>query len=483
MSEHRDSEDRRSFLRRSSLGLGSAWMAHSILPGGGSARGAQDDGGAKVAEPAREVPVLVQADVVVCGGGPSGIMAAVAAARNGAKTLLVEKYGFLGGMATAGLVGPMSKFKLGGKWIVGGIPFEFIHELAKHGGALLDLPSGNVPFDPEVYKGRALEMALGAGVELLFHSRVVSCVESEAGTISHAILETPSGRQAVGGRAFVDCTGSGDLVARSSLPWKMRSEPGTLQPMSLQFRLGGVDTDNLTVLMAHDGVKYRNVDLSKILAEEVAQERLANFGGPWTVWGSTIRPGEVSVNGTRFGGNATDVREITQAEIQMRRDITRLVEAFRKYAPQFKDCYLLDSATQVGVRETRAIVGEYELRPQDVLQPQDFPDTVAQGGHPVDIHLPGSSGQEVQFVRKAYNIPYRCLAPKGAANLLVGGGSISASKQAFATTRVQAQCMALGEAAGTAAALCCSRSLPAGGVDARSLRRALQANGRLPLGG
>ena len=479
MTDRCDLDSRRDFLRRSSFGLGAICLAGSTGQTVGRAAAEDSTADASVAEPARSVPVIAAADVVVCGGGPSGIMAAIAAARRGADTLLVEKYGFLGGMATAGLVGPMSKFRLGEQWIVGGIPFEFISRLKERNGALLDLPSGNVPFDPEVYKFVAVQMALEAGVKLLLHSRVVACVERGEKELSHIVLETPAGRQAVRGKSFVDCTGSGDLIAHSPLPWKMRSAEGTLQPMSLQFRLGGVETDNLTILMSHDGVKYRNTELSKILSREVDEGRLTNFGGPWTVWGSTIRPGEVSVNGTRFAGNATNVVDITQAEVQMRQDIVRIIDAFRKHAPEFKNCHLLDSATQVGVRETRAIVGEYELTGRDVLEPTDFPDTIAHGGHPVDIHLPGSSGQAVQFVSKAYNIPYRCLVPQGSRNVLVGGGSIAATKEAFATTRVQAQCMAIGEATGTAAAYCCSRGIAVNELDGKVLRQTLEESQRV----
>jgi hypothetical protein len=432
-----------------------------------------------ITEPSKKVEVIETADIIICGGGPSGIIAAVASGRNGLKTVLIEKYGFLGGMATAGLVGPMSKFKLNQKWIVGGIPKEFIYTLKDHNGAITNLPSGNVPFDPEVYKSQALRLTIQAGTKLILHSKVVSSIKSNKGAISHIIIETPSGRKAVQGKYFIDCTGCGDLIYQSSLPWKMRSSPNNFQPLSLQFRLGGVDTDSLSVIMSNDNVKYRNTDLRKILTAEQAKGGLSNFGGPWAVWGSTIRKGEVSVNATRFSGNAVNVREITDAEIQMRQDMIKIIQLFQKYASPFKDCYLIDSAVQAGIRETRSIIGEYELTNNDVLRPVNFPDTIAQGGHPVDIHLPAGSGQKVNFLKEAYNIPYRCIVPKGSKNVLVSGGLISAEKEAFATARVQAQCMAVGEAAGTAAALCCLKNISVNELDGKTLRQQLHMNGAL----
>ncbi len=468
--------NRRNFVRISSMSLGA-----TLLPLWGFFPNSKNISinGKEVEEPVRKIDVIAQTDVVICGGGPSGIMAALAAAMNGAKTVLVEKYGFLGGMATAGMVGPMSKFKLGGEWIVGGLSRDFIYDLKKYNGAIIDLPSGNVPFDPEVYKYRAMELLIDAGVKLLFHSKVVSVIENEKGTISHVIIESPSGRQAIQGEYFIDCTGSGEMICRSSLPWKMRSENDDLQPMSLQFRLGGVDTDNLNVLMSHDGVKYRNSDLSALLENEKSNGNISNFGGPWTVWGSTIRKGEVSVNATRFGGNATDTFIMTEAEIQMRRDMMEIVRIFREKSPCFKNSYLIDSATQSGIRETRGIVGEYELNPKDVLNPVDSHDIIAKGGHPVDIHLPESSKQDVHFVEKAYNIPYRCIIPKGSNNILVGGGSMCANKEAFATTRVQAQCMAIGEAAGTAAALSFNQKIGVGELNGHILRDTLLSYGSI----
>ncbi len=408
-------------------------------------------------EPARELPVLAEADVVVCGGGPAGIMAAVAAARNGADTVLIERYGFLGGMATAGLVGPICKYRCRGEQIVGGIPYEFILELARQQGAIASLPSGAVPFDAETYKLLAARMVRQAGVRLMLHSLVTGCVPAAGEPLQpeYVIIENKSGRQAVRTSYLVDCTGTADVVVQAGLPWHLRRKTsGELQPLTLVFRLGGVDTDHLeNILMAEENTKYFNRRLRAVL-EEQAAGGVALFGGPWLIHGSTLRKGEVTVNVTRYPGSAVDAKDLTEAECRLREDVAAIVGIFRAALPELRQCYLLDTATQVGIRETRAIESLYNMTVEDILNPRPFADTVAKGAHPVDIHRPADTGQDVQFISEAYNIPYRSLIPRGAKNVLVAGGSIGATAEAFASIRVQAQCMALGQAAGTAAALC-----------------------------
>lgn len=414
-----------------------------------------------ITEPARELPVIGEWDVAVCGGGPSGFIAAIAASRNGARTLVLHEQGFLGGMATAALVGPISKFNFNGKRIVGGIPLEFIERMGKMDGAVTNLPSGNVPFDPEIYKYVALSMARESGANLLLHTRVVGCLnaEDEPGVINYVLIENTSGRQAVKTKFVIDATGTGSIAAHAGLPCRLRTDSnGHLQPMSLVFRLGGVDTDNLKVWMDKDGVKYANSELRQALEAEVKLGGLQQFGGPWTVFGSTIRKGEVSVNATRYPGNATDGQSFTDAEIQLREDVMKMIKIFRRASSQFANCYLIDTAAQAGIRETRMIEGLYTIDADDILNPKDFPDTVAKGAHWIDVHQTHDSKQSATFVSQPYNIPYRALVPVGSKNLVVAGGSISATKEAFASIRVQAQCMALGQAAGTAAAICTENS-------------------------
>ncbi|HEY8561618.1 MAG TPA: FAD-dependent oxidoreductase [Pyrinomonadaceae bacterium] len=435
-----------------------------------------------IIEPERKIPVVGEWDAVVCGGGPSGFIAAIAAARGGARTLLIHEHGFLGGMATAALVGPISKFRAGGRRIVGGIAWEFVERMHRAGGAVIDLPSGNVPFDPEIYKYVSLKMVREAGVDLRLHTRAVGCLTNpeDGGQIDYVLVENASGRQAIKCGYVVDATGTGAIAHRAGLPCRLRTDAkGNLQPLSLIFRLGGVDTDNLTVWMEKDGVKYANQELKKALQREVEKGNLRQFGGPWTVFGSTIRRGEVSVNATRFAGNATDAESLTAAEIEMREDVMKMIGIFRRVSPQFSNCYLIDTAAQSGVRETRMIEGLYTMTLDDILNPKDFPDTIARGAHWIDIHQAQNSEQSATVVNESYNIPYRAIIPFHSKNLLVAGGSISASKEAFASIRVQAQCMAIGEAAGTAVASCSRRKIAVNSIDGELVNALLASSGAL----
>jgi hypothetical protein len=431
-----------------------------------------------VTETARAVPVWGEWDVVVCGAGPAGWVAAVAAARSGARTALVEQLGFPGGMATAGLVGPMCKFRFQGERIIGGIPWEFVTRLTARGAAIDNWPTGNVPFDAEAYKLAAQELLCEAGVELLWHARVCGCLGdgTPPARLTHVLVETRGGRFALASKIFIDATGVGDLVAHTGLPWSQRSAANELQPMTLCFMLGGVDTNAWPTQMRDDGVRYRSLELGALLTEEVEAGRLKNFGGPWAVHGSTLRTGEVTVNATRFAGSAVDPRAFAEAETSLRREVPVIVQAFRRH-PAFREAYLISTATQAGIRETRGIEGLHTLTAEDLLAPALPEDTVALGGHPVDIHLPGSSSQQVRFLERPYGIPYRALVPRNSANLLAVGGCFAADRQAFATARVQAQCMAMGQAAGTAAALCAATGVGVAELPHGDLRQALQQNG------
>ncbi len=422
-------------------------------------------------------------DVAVCGGGPAGLIAATAAARSGARTILIERYGFLGGMATLSMVSPISVFNKRGERIIKGMPIEFAEMMEKLGGADTSYPTGNIHFDPEVYKLAAQRMTLEAGVTLLLHSYITGCVMDAdvPGKIKRVVVENKSGRQEIEADYFIDCTGDADLAKLAGFKYYIGDgEDRELQPMTLWFRLGGVDTDNLENMeMKTLGKRHLNTRIRDALIKlgEEGIEDVPKFGGPWML--TTFRRGEASINLSRYAGDGTDAISMTKAECTLREDVFKLVAILKKHFAEFKDCYLIDTGTQVGIRETRRIEGLYEMTIDDIFESKDFPDTVAKGGHPIDIHKAGSREQDLRKVTDGYNIPYRVMVPKGADNLLVAGRSVSASREASASIRVQATGMALGQAAGLAAAMCHKKKIPVTSLDGAELRGILREQGAL----
>jgi hypothetical protein len=451
-----------------------------------------------VTEPERRVPVIEETDVLVVGGGPAGLCAAVAAARRGVRTALVERYGFLGGMATAGLVGPFAgaRHRYGDGRIIGGIPWEIVERLVSHGGAMLDTfeysgmadgideapavsrPGGNrgdVPFDSEVLKWVADRIAGEAGVRLHCHTLAAGVVR-EGPRVAAVVVERKSGRAALVGQVVVDATGDADVAAMAGAPFEAgRPNDGAMQPMTLMFRLGGVDTATL-------GDITRPVIVPAIRAKAealAASGELPMFGGPWTFWGSTIRTGEVMVNMVRLWGDATDTETLTRNAITGRDHVQKFVAFLRGNFAEFRGAYLIDTAAQVGIRETRRIRGEYVLSDRDIAEGRQFTDSIALGGHVIDIHSPAGTHGQVRRPVAAYQIPYRCLLPLGVENLLVAGRPISTTHKAHGSARVMGTAMATGQAAGVAAAIAARGTGRVRDVDVGELRRQIAALGGL----
>ncbi|WP_323012866.1 FAD-dependent oxidoreductase [Devosia sp.] len=403
-----------------------------------------------VVEPSREIPVLNAFDVIVCGGGPAGLTAAVAAARNGAKTLLIERYGFVGGMATSALVTPISEFRHFGKQHIGGIPFELLRMAADLGGADVSRESGNFPVNDEILKLAAQRLLLDSGVTLLYHTWFSDCV-MEGDRLTHVIVQNKTGRVAYKAEAFIDCTGDADLVRAAGLP---TVKGDVLQPATLWFQLGGVDTASLDHLFgdAKDGMLPVSGAIRGRLLELNAQGEIPFFGGPWI--NSFFHDGMVSINLLREATDASDPEWFTRTECSLRETLHHFIAVLRREFPEFRDCWLAKSGIQTGVRESYRIVGLYELQRDDILAPKAFPDTVAKGAHVIDIHATDSNEQNGLVVpRQEYNIPLRCLVPQGSVNLITAGRCLSADGSGFGSARVMATCMAMGQGAGTAAAL------------------------------
>lgn len=426
----------------------------------------------------KDVPVTADNDVVVCGGGPAGWVAAVAAARAGCRTALIERFGFLGGAATAGLVVPISKFYHEGKRVIGGIAWEFVKQMESCGAAQVELPSGHVSYDPEYYKLLAQRMVLGANVHAYTNAVLSGCV-MEGARVTHAVLEDKGGTQAMAGKVFIDATGDGDLCHFAGAP--MLDNDHELQPMSLCFLLDHVDvsTDLLKDCIHHDGKHGPSVNgaIHACLERIKEREDVPQFGGPW--FNTTLRGDQVAVNITRAAADATDPRMLTQAEMKMREDAFRLVELLRAHYPEFRDSFIAATAAQGGIRETRHLKGVHTLTGEELMGNVIFPDTIALCAHPMDFHSPRDDSQYTVSLPAPGRIPFRSMHAAGYDNLLCAGRCISADPAAYASLRVQATAMAIGEAAGTAAALMCRENAGAPQLDAAKLRHTLSENGAI----
>ncbi len=418
-------------------------------------------------------------DVVVCGGGAAGFISAIAAARSGAKTAIVEQYGFFGGMATIGLVTPLSVFTYNREQVIGGIPWEFVERLRKMGGCIVEEPLGNVAFDPELYKLLCQQMMLEAGVEMYMHSYLSGC-RVENGRISAVFFENKNGTEAICGDMYVDCTGDGDLAAMAGVPMQTDEYP-PMQPMSTYFILGGVDTDSPMIADAmHHNKQGRNCHCIPVREKLLAMKEslgIPEFGGPWFC--TTLRPGEVAVNMTRTMGNAIDNRDFTAAECRLREDVFKVARILRENFEEFRNSYVTTVAVHAGIRESRRIKGVHTITGDEYVNACRYPDSISRGAHPVDVHIGSGAEQSLTFLKQAAYVPYRALIAEGFPNLLVAGRCISADKTAFASLRVQASCMGTGQAAGVAAARCAKAGVSVQDADTDGLIRELRNLGAI----
>lgn len=421
----------------------------------------------------KSVPVVGCYDIAVCGGGPAGIAAAIAAARRGARVALIERYGFLGGTATAALVNPISRFRQNGELVITGIPYEFVKRLEQLGGAITDHPSGHVPTDPEIYKLVAQRMLCESGVTLFLHS-LVSDVLTDSGRITHVVTEGPGGSSAIGADYFIDCTGNADVAFKAGVPMLEMPSADDVQPASMCLRLAGVKLE--ADARIHPST-IGGVNVRKKLTELAAEAELPLFGGPWFCTVMNDEVGICSVNITRTQIDATDTGSVTKAEIQLREDVHTFVKLLRESIPAFANCRLIATGAQIGIRESRRIRGHHVLTAEEYISGKDFADSVARGAHQIDIHAAKDASQQLIRLDDPLHIPYSTQYADGFDNLLVAGRCISAERIPFASLRVQATAMALGESAGAAAALAHECRLPVGNIDTQRLRKILTDNG------
>lgn len=440
-----------------------------------------------VYEPARETPVFGEFEVVVLGGGPAGIAAATAAALAGQRTLLVEAYGFLGGMGTAAGVtnfcGLHANVHGSIEQVVHGFADDLLARMRQLGG--LNEPhvlfGGKIAaqaYDNAAFKVAADGLVLASGAELLFHATAVGAIMASPGQIAALLIETKSGRHAVLGRIFIDCSGDGDLAAHAGAPFEKGKDAEGHNDMmypSTMFRVHGVDP-----LRAGDAWNHFGEWM------ETAERLGRRFPRKSPIIRPQKNPAEWRANVTQLSNadgspvDGTDAWQLSGAEIQGRKQIVDFFSFLRGFAPGFEKAYLLEIAPQVGVRETRRVMGDYQLTESDVLTCASFDDTIGVNGWMIEEHVAGNIAfkwQDIPNCRGFNHLPYRMLLPHGIDNLLVAGRCASMTHMGQSAARVSGGCFVMGQAAGTAAALAVQNGLPPRELNVSLLQNTLEANG------
>jgi hypothetical protein len=435
----------------------------------------------QIDEPPRKTPVIGDYDVIVLGGGPSGIAAALAAAEEGASVALIEHYGFLGGMATAGGVTNFCGLhaNIGGdfKLVVAGIATRIIAQMQAYDA--MNAPHTVLgktlawSYDAAVYRCVLDELLVTAGVDLHFHAKAAGCLVDN-GVIDAVFIETKSGRAALKGRVFIDASGDADLAKWSGAEVVNGIDDGFLAYPTLMFRLGNVDgakaltegKPNLKQLTAHARAE-RGTDFARIVGY-INPQRDAR---EWRVNATQLSRAGAPVD-------ATNHDHLRAAEVEGRRQALEYFQFLKRDVPGFEAAYMLDIAPQIGVRETRRIVGEHVLSGEDVLRCREFEDSIGVNGWPVETHSKGTVEWQWLDARGYHQIPYRVLLPKRVHNLLVTGRCASTTQEGQASLRVSGPCFQMGEAAGVAAVLALALPTPRPhAVDIKQLQSCLLNRG------
>jgi hypothetical protein len=413
-------------------------------------------------------------DVIVVGGGPSGSMAAIAAAREGASVLLIEQYGFLGGSLTAMGVSPMMSFhNRSGKQLVRGQPQELIDRLVRHGASPGHIPDSTgycstvTPFDSEALKVELETMAVEAGVTLLYHTMLVDVVRQDDRLVS-VIVANKGGLSQYTAQVYIDSTGDADLAARAGVPFSYgREKDGAAQPMTMNFKVGQVDTDTLRayIMERPETFPHMQVEILQhtprlslggflVEWEQAIEAREITVPREYVLMFETATPGVIVVNTSRVGYlDATDPFDLSKAELIGRQQANQIFRFLKKHCRGFEDSILLATPTQVGVRESRHIQGLYVLTEQDVIEATQFEDPIVVGGYPIDIHNPTPDTARATHTTHLdphieYQIPMRSLLTSEVNNLIVACRGLSATHEAMAAIRVTPIMMAVGQAAG-----------------------------------
>lgn len=434
-------------------------------------------------------------DVLVAGGGPAGVAAAISAARCGAKVTLIERSGFLGGTAITGLC--LHTFhNAKGEKVVSGFPEELIDRLKEIGGTIGPVEIKNAhmrtttPIDHELMKYLLIKLMDENKVELLLHS-FASDVLTEGNKIETVIVETKSERRKIKADVVIDATGDGDIAAWAGVPYKKGREiDGLMQAMSLVYKMINVNLDKALEHIGKGTAYIEKGDEGKICMwfsadldnykDHVEEEKLFPYSHHM-FWGNSFHKGDVNLNITRIIElDPTDADELTRAEMDARYQVYRTSEFLKKYVPGFEDAYVVSSSPFIGIRETRRIMGEYVLTEEDVVNGRKFDDGITRCAYPVDVHDPKGTGTVFAQVKNSYyEIPYRCLLPLNVDNLVVAGRCISTTVRAIASARTMITAMSLGQAAGVAAALSSKDGTLPRKQDVNKVREVLKEQGAM----
>lgn len=422
-----------------------------------------------VYEPAREIPVAGEYDVIAAGAGPAGVSAAVTAARNGARVLLIEAGGAPGGISTCGL---MSHFT---GTVNSSLYREILTRMAEknegegHGKVVVQI-------DPEKLKNVYWEMLLEAGVDVRLYTFVCGAL-TEGNRVTGIVTESKSGREAFLGEVTVDGTGDGDVAARAGAAFTLgRESDGKMQPCTLMFKIAGVDTEHAVFLGSFEST-FRT---PRGELQALAREHLPFPAGHVLTYRSTL-PGIVTLNMTNaIGIDGTNADDLTRAERICRSQMEAIVEFLREYVPGYEHCYIISAGSMMGVRETRHFHGVRTLTEDDILAARVFDDWVVRdAAFNFDVHNITGAGLDKTGVqdgfpqRKGYTIPYGCLVPEKLDGLLLSGRNISGTHMAHSNFRVMPICVGIGEAGGAAAAIAVRRKIDLRDVDPKEIQEIL----------
>lgn len=421
----------------------------------------------------QKVPLTIKAQVIVIGGGPGGIGAAVAAARNGADTVLIERYGCLGGMASVGEVFPFMSNHLDGKTLDKPVYVDWVDAMRKYqpdydGKRDEDVETSRSSYSKDEAMLAAEDLCLEAGVRLVYHHNLFDTIVKD-GKITAAVLFSKSGLTAAKADVFIDCTGDGDLAAKAGCECEYGNDEDLCQPMTLCFKVSGVDADRMP-------------DRARISAlYDIAKEK-GEMQCPRedVLWFTTPQKDIIHFNTTRvIKKSALNGIELSDAEIEARKQLRQYLAFFKKDVSGFENCRIHSIAHHIGVRESRRVVGIDYIGVEAFEKAQKYPDAIARVRYPIDIHSPSGSGTIIKHLAENdwYEIPYGCIVAKDVSNLLVGGRPISVDHALHSSMRVMPPACSVGQAAGVAAAMSVEQDISPKKLDGVKVREKLKEMG------